>query len=158
MVLKVLHSICLKIWKAQQWTEDLKWSILLPVHKKGSIKECSNHWTVVLISHASNIMLKIPQASLQHYVNIEIPDVQALFSKGRGARDRISNICWNIEKAREFQKNIYFIDLTKLCGSQQSGKLLRRWEYKTKLTCLLRNLYAVQKATVRSRRGMINWF
>ena len=103
-------------------------------------------------------MLKILQARLQHYVNLELPDVQAGFRKGIGTRDQIGNICWNIEIAREFQKNICFIDLTKLCGSQQSGKFFRRWAYQNNITCLLRNLYAVQKATVRSRRGTINWF
>ena len=103
-------------------------------------------------------MIKIFQARLQHYVNLEFPDVQAEFRKGRGTRDQIGNICWNIEKAREFQKIICFIDLTKQCGSQHSGKFLMRWEYQTNLTCLLRNLYAVQKATGRSRQGKINWF
>jgi len=111
-----------------------------------------------LISSASKVMPKILQARLQHYVNLELPDVQAGFRKGRGTRDQIGNICWNIEKLREFQKNICFIDFTKLCGSQQSGKLLRRWAYQTNLTPLLRNLYAVQKATVISRQGTINWF
>ena len=95
---------------------------------------------------------------LQDYVNPEIPDVHAAFRKVRGTRDQIANICWNIEKVREFQKNICFIDLTKQCGSQQIGKLLRRWAYLTNLTHLMRNLYAVQKAAVRSREGTINWF
>ena len=111
-----------------------------------------------LISHASKVILKILQASLQQYVNREVPDVQARFRKGRGTKDQIANICWNIEKAREFQKNICFIDLTKLCRSQQSGKFLRRWAYQTNLTCLLRNLCTVQRTTVRSRQGTINWF
>ena len=102
-------------------------------------------------------MLKILQARLQHYVNLELSDVQAGFRKGRGTRDQIGNICWNIEKASEFQKNICFINLTRLCGPQQSGNFLRRWEYQTNLTCPLRNLYAVQTATVRSRKGTINW-
>ena len=156
--IKVLHSICLTIWKSQQWPEDRKRSILIPIPKKDSIKECSSHWTGALISSAHKIMLKILQARLQYYVNLELPDVQGGFRKGRGTRDQIGNICWNIEKAREFQKIICFIDLTKLCGSQHSGKFLMRWEYQTNLTCLLRNLYAVQKATVRSRQRKINWF
>ena len=156
--IKVLHSICLKIWKSQQWPEDRKRSVLIPVPKKGSTKECSSHWTGALISHLSNDMLKILQARLQHYVNPELPDVQARFRKGTETRDQIANICWNIEKASEFQKNICFIDLTKLCGSQQSGKFFRRWAYQINITCLLRNWYAVQKATVRSRQGTINWF
>ena len=103
-------------------------------------------------------MIKIFQARLQHYVNPEVPDVHAAFRKGRGTRDQIGNICWNIEKAGKFQKNFCFIDLTKLCGSQQSGKFFRRWAYQINITRLLRNWYAVQKATVRSRQGTINWF
>ena len=148
----------LKIWKSQQWPEDWKKSILILVPKKDIVKEFSSHWTGALISNASKVMLKIFQARLQHYVNLELPDVQAGFRKGRWTRDQIGNICWNIEKAREFQKIVCFIDLTEQCGSQQSGKLLMRWEYQTNLTCLLRNLYAVQKARVRSRKGKINWF
>ena len=131
---------------------------LVPIPKKGSTKECSSHWTVAIISSASKVMLKTLQARLQHYVNLELPDVQAGFRKGRGTRDQIGNICCNIGIPREFQKNICFIDLTRLCGSQQSGKFLRRWEYQLNFTWLLRNLYAVQKATVRGRQGTINWF
>ena len=86
-------------------------------------------------------------------MNLELPDVQAAFRKVRETRSQIANSCWNIEKVREFQKNICFIDLTKQCGSQQIGKLLRRWEYQNNLTCLLRNLFAVQNATVRGRQG-----
>ena len=103
-------------------------------------------------------MIKIFQARLQNYVNLELPGVQAGFRKGRGTWGQISNICWNIEIAREFQKIICFIDFIKLGGSLQSGKFLRRCEYQTNLTCLLRKLYAVWKATVRSRQGTINWF
>ena len=156
--IKVVHLISQKIWKSQQWPEDWKRSILIPVPKKDIVKECSSHWTDALISRAGKVMIKIFQARLQHYVNLELPDVQAGFRKGRRTRDQIGNICWNIKKAREFQKIVCFIDLTKLCGSQHSGKFLMRWEYQTNLTCLLRNLYAVQKATVRSRQGKINWF
>ena len=96
------------IWKTQQWPQDWKSSVFIPIPKKGSAKECSNYCTIALISHASEVMLKILQARLQQYVNHEIPDVQAGFRKGRGARDEIANIRWIIEKAREFQKNIYF--------------------------------------------------
>ena len=102
-------------------------------------------------------MLKILQTRLHQYVNCEITDVQVGFRKGRGTRDQISNMYWIIEKGSKFQKNICFIDLTKLCGSQHSGKFFRRWAYQN-ITCLLTNLYAVQKATVRSRQGTINWF
>ena len=99
-------------------------SVFIPIPKKGSAKECSNYDTIALISHASKVMLKILQASLQQYVNRELPDVQAGFRKGRGTRDQIANIRWIMEKAREFQKNIYlcFIDYAKAfdCGSQES--------------------------------------
>ena len=105
---KVLHSICQQIWKTQQWPQDWKRSVFILIPKKCNDKECSNYHTIVLISHASKVMLKILQARLQQYVNCEFPDVQAGFRKGRGTRDQIANICWIIEKAREFQKNIYF--------------------------------------------------
>ena len=105
---KVLHSICQQIWKTQQWPQDWKRSVFIPFPKKGNAKECSNYCTIALISHAKKVMLKILQARLQQYVNHELPDVQAGFQKGRGTRDQIATICWIIEKAREFQKNIYF--------------------------------------------------
>ena len=106
--MKVLHSICQQIWKTQQWPLHWKRSVFIPVPKKGNAKECSNYHTIALISHASKVMLKILQARLQQYVNRELPDVQAGFRKGRGTRDQIATICWIMEKAREFQKNIYF--------------------------------------------------
>ena len=112
IAVKVLHSICQQIWKTQQWPEDWKRSVFIPVPKKGSAKECLNR-TVALISHASKVMLKILQARLQQYVNYELPDVQAGFRKGRGTRDQIASIRWIIKKAREFQKNICFIAYTK---------------------------------------------
>ena len=96
---KVLHSICQQIWKTQQWPQDWKTSVFIPIPKKGNAKECSNYHTVVLISHASKVILKILQAKLQQYVNCELPDVQAGFRKGRGTRDQIANIRWIIEKA-----------------------------------------------------------
>ena len=105
---KVLHTICQQIWKTQQWPQDWKRSVFIPIPKKGNAKECSNHRTIALISHASKVMLKILQARLQQYVNHEIPDVQAEFIKGRGTRDQIANIRWIIKKAREFQNNICF--------------------------------------------------
>ena len=105
---KVLHSICQQIWKTQQWPQDWKRSVFIPIPKKGNAKECLNYHTVALISHASKVMLKILQARLQQYMNHELPDVQAGFRKGRGTRNQITNICWIIEKAREFQKYIYF--------------------------------------------------
>ena len=105
---KVLHSICQQIWKTQQWPQDWKRSVFIPIPKKGNAKECSNYCTVALISHASKVMLKILQARLQQYVKCELPDVQAGFRKGRGIKDQTVNIFWNTAKAREFQKNIYF--------------------------------------------------
>ena len=118
---KVLHSICWQIWKTQQWPQDWKRSAFIPIPKKGNVKEHSNYRTIALISHASKIMLKILQARLQQYVNRKLPDVLAGFRKGRRIRDQIANICWIMEKAREFLKNIYFcfIDYAKaFCGSQ----------------------------------------
>ena len=106
--MKVLHSICQHIWKTQQWPQDWKRSFFIPVPKKGNVKECSNYCTIVLISHGSKVMLKILQVRLQQYMNQELPDFQAGFRKDRGTRDQIANIHLILEKAREFQKNIYF--------------------------------------------------
>ena len=115
----------------------LEKSVFIPIPKKGNAKECSNYRTITLISHTSKVMLKILQARLQHYVNRELPDVQAGFRKGRGTRDQIANICFIIEKAIKFQINTYFclIDYAKAFdyGSQQTGKFLKRWEYQTTL-------------------------
>ena len=105
---KVLHSICQQIWKTQQWPQNCKRPVFIPIPKKGRVKECSNYGIIALISHANKVMLKILQIRLQQYMNCELPDVQAGFRKGRGTRDQIANIRWVIEKAREFQKNIYF--------------------------------------------------
>ena len=107
---KVLHSICQQIWKTQQWPEDWKRSVFIPIPKKGNAKICSNYRTIALISHTSKVLLKILQARLQQYMNQELPDVQAGFRKSRGTRDQIANRI--IEKAREFQKNIYFCFMT----------------------------------------------
>ena len=104
---KVLHSICQQIWKTQQWPQEWKRSVFIPIPKKGNAKECSNYHTIVLISHTNKLMLKILQARLQQYVNHELPDVQATFRKGRGTRDQIANICWIMEKARAFQKKTH---------------------------------------------------
>ena len=114
--MKVLHSIYQQIWKTQQWPQDWKRSVFIPIPKKGNPKGCSNYLTIALISHASKVMLKILQARLLPYMNCEWPDVQAGFRKCRGTRDQIANICWIIEKTREFQKNIYFcfIDYAKV--------------------------------------------
>jgi len=118
----VLHSICQQIWKTQQRPQDWKKSVFIPIPKKGNAKECSTYHTIALISHASKVMLK---ARLQQYVNRELPDVQAGFRKGRGTRDQIANIHCIIEKAREFQKNIYFcfIDYAKAFDCVDHNKL-----------------------------------
>ena len=124
-------------------------------------KECSNYRTIALISHASKVILKILQARLQPYVNSELPDVQAGFRKGRGTRDQIANIRWIIEKAKEFQKNIYFcfIDHVKaFVWITINWKILKAMGIPDHLTCLLRNLYAGQEATVRSGHGTTDWF
>ena len=122
---KVLHSLCLQIWKTQQWPQDWKRSVFIPIAKKGNAKECSNYHTIVLILHTSKVMFKILQTRLQQYLNQEIPDVQAGFREGRGTRDQTANICWIIEKAIQFQKNIYscFIDCPKAFDYVDHNKL-----------------------------------
>ena len=122
---KALHSICQQIWKTQQWPQDWKRSVFIPIPKKGNAKECLNCCTMAHISHTSKVMLKILQARLQQYMNGELPDVQAGFRKGKGTRDQIANIRWIIEKTREFQKNIYFcfIDYTKAFDCVNHNKL-----------------------------------
>ena len=100
--MKVLHSICQQIWKTQQWPQNWKRSVFIPIPKKNNAKQCSNYRTIALTSHASKVMLKILQARLQQYLNQDLSDVQAGFRKGRRMRDQIANICWIIEKAKEF--------------------------------------------------------
>ena len=127
------------IWNTQQWPEDWKRSVFIPIPKKSNAKECSNYCTIALISHTSKVMLKIPHAGLQQYVNRELPDVQAGFRKGRGTRDQIASIywiIWIIKKAREFQKNIYFyfIDYAKIFDCVDHNKLWKSFqerEYRT---------------------------
>ena len=144
---KVLHSICLQIWNTQKWPQDRKNSVFIPIPKKGNAKQCSNYCTIALISHASKVVLKILQARLQQYVKCELPNALAGFRKGRGMRDQTANICWIIEKAREFQKNICFIDYAKAfdcVGHNKLWKILKERGIPDHLTCLLRNLYAGQ--------------
>ena len=114
-----------EIWKTQQWPQDWKNSVFIPIPKKGNTKECSNYHTIALISHDSKVIIKIMQARLQQYMNRELPDVQAHFRKGRGTRDQIANIRWIIKKASEFQKNIYFyvIDYAKAFDCVAHNKL-----------------------------------
>ena len=143
---KVLHSICQEIWKIQPWLQYWKSSVFIPIPKKGNAKECSNYHIIAVISHASKVMLKILQARLQKYVNHELPDVQDGFRKGRGTRDQIANICWIIEKAIEFQKNIYFcfIDYAIVLFEcvDKLWEILKEMGIPDDLTYLLRNLYA----------------
>ena len=156
---KVLHSICQQIWKTQQWPQDWKRSVFVPIPKKGNVKECSNYRTIALISHASKIMLKILQARLQQHVNHELPDVQAGFRKGQGTRNQIANVCWIIEKARVFQKNIYFCFIVYDCVDHNKlWKILKEMGIPDHLTCLLKNLCAGQEATARTGHGTTDWF
>ena len=159
----LLYSIYQQIWKTQQWPQEWKWSVFTLIPKKGDAKECSNYCTLALTSHTNKVMLKIVQARFQWYVNWKLLDVQAGFRKGRETRDQIANIRWLIQKARVFQKNIYFcfidyakafdcVDHNKLC------KILQGMGIPDHLTCLLRNLYAGQEATVRTGHGTTDWF
>ena len=161
--LKVLYSICQQIWKTQQWPQDWKRSVFIPIPKKGNAKECSNYHTIAFISHTRKVMLEILQVRLQQYVNQELPDVQAGFRNGRGTRDHITNICWIIKKVRELQENINFcfIDYAKAFDCVDHNKLwkiLKEMGISDHLTCLLRNLYAGQVETVRTGHGTIDWF
>ena len=149
--MKVLHSICQQIWKTQ-WPQDWKRSVFIPIPKKGNAKKCSNYCTIVLISHTSKVMLQILQAGLQQYMKHELSDFQAELRTCRGTRDQITNVCWIIEKAREFHKNIYFcfIDYAKAFDCMAHNKLwkiLQEMGIPDHLTCLLRNLYAGQVKT-----------
>ena len=134
----MLHSICQQIWKTQQWPQDWIRSDFITILKKGNVKECSNYRTIALISHTNRLMLKILQARLQQYVNCEPPDVQAGFRKGTGIRNQIANIYWIVEKASEFQTNIYFCLLTTpkpltVLIKTNCGKFFKRWEYQITL-------------------------
>ena len=161
-----------KSWKMMLW----KCCINMPANLENSAvatglakvsfhsnpKECSNYHTIVLLSHASKVMLKILQARLQQYVNCELPDTQAGFRKGRGTRNQIANIHWIIKKGREFQKNTFFcfVDYAKAfdCADHNElWKILQELGIPNHLTCLLRNLYAGQEATVRTGHGPTAW-
>ena len=165
---KVPHSICQQIWKTQQWPQDRKRSVFILIPKKGNAKKYLNY-TIALISHASKVVLRILQARLQQYVNRELLDVQVGFRKGRGTRGQMANTLWIIEKARKFQKNIYFwfIDYAKAFDCVDHNKLwkihsffflkiLEEMGLPDHLICLLRNLYAVQVAIVRTRYGTMD--
>ena len=146
-----LYPLRREVWKR---------SVFIPIPKKSKSKECSNYCTIALISHARKVMLKILQARLQQYLNQELPELRAGFRKGRRTRDQIANICWITKKAREFQKNICFVDYTKAIDCvdhRKLWKILKEMGILDHLTCL-RNLYAGQEATVRTRHGTTDWF
>ena len=133
---KVLQSICQQIWKTQQWPQDWKRSVFIPITKKGNGKECSNYHTTALISHTSKVMFKILQARLQQYVNHELPDVQAGFRKGRGTRDQIANIHWSSKRQKSSRKTSISALLTMpkpltVWITINCGKFWKRWEYQT---------------------------
>ena len=145
----MLHSVCQQICKTQQWPQDWKRSVFIPILKRGNAKECSNYCTVVLISHASDVMLEILQTRLQQDVNQELPDVQAGFQRGRGTRDQVASIHWIMEKAKEFQKSIYFyfIDYTKnfVWITTNCGTFLKWWKYQPTLLVFWETCMQVKK-------------
>ena len=155
----MLHSICQQIWKTQQWPQDWKRSLFIPIPKKGNAKECSNCHTIALISHASKVMLKVLQARLQQYANREM--FKVVLEKAEEP-DQIANICWIIEKARVTEKHLLLLywlcQSLWLCGSQKIVEILKETGIPDHLTCLLRNLYAGQEATVRTGHGTTDWF
>ena len=134
--MKVLHSTCQQIWKTQQWPQDWKRSVFIPIPKKGKARECSNYHTTALISHASKVMLRILQTRLRQNVNCELPDVQDGFRKGRGTRDQSANICWIIkkqERSKETSTSALLTMPTPLTVwiTTNCGKFLKRWEHQT---------------------------
>ena len=135
----MLHTTCQQIWKTQLWPQEWKESVFIPIPKKGDAKECSNYYTIALISHTSKVMLKILQAKLQQYVNHELPDVQAGFRKARGTRDQIANIGWVIEKQESSRKTSIFALLTMqkpvtVWITTNCEKFLKKWGNQTVLT------------------------
>ena len=158
----MLHSICQQIWKTQQWPQDWKNSVFIPIPKKGNAKECSNYRTIAFISHTSKVMLKILQARLQQYMNQELPDVQAGFRQGGGTRDQIANIHWIIKKQESSRKSSTSALLTMpkplTVWITTNWKILQEMGIPDHMTCLLRNLYAGQETTVRTGHGTTGWF
>ena len=147
---KVLHSICQQIWKTQQWPQDWKRSVFIPIPKKGNVKECSNYHTTALTSHASKVMLKFLQARIQQYVNWECPDVQAGFRKGRGTRDQIANICWIFKKQESYRKTSTSASLTmpkplSVLITTNCRKFLKRWECQATLPAFWETCIQVKK-------------
>jgi len=161
---KVLQSVCQQIWKTQQWPQDWKRSVFIPIPKKGNGKECSNCHTIALISQARKLMLKILQARLQQYMNRELPDVQAGFKKGRGTTDQIANIHWIIKKKKkkripeEHRRTSISALLTLTVWKTTNWKILQEMGIPDHPTCLLRKLYAGLETTVRTGHGTMDWF
>ena len=151
--MKFLHSICQQDWKTQQWSQDWKRSVFIPIPKKDNAKECSNYCALLLISYASKVMLKFLQARLQQYMNQELSEVQTGYRNDRGTRDQIANIHWILKKAREFHKNIpfCFTDYAKTFDCVDYNKILKDIIVPDNLICLPRNLYVSQEATIRTR-------
>ena len=161
--MKVLQSICQQVWKTQQWPQEWKRSVFIPIPKRGNAKACSNYHTLELISQASKVVFKILQARLQQYVNHELSDVQARFRKGRGISYQIDNICWIIEKARDFQRNIHFCFFLTMPKPLTmwitiNWKILKEMGITDHLIFLLRNLCAGQEAKIRTGHGTTDWF
>ena len=158
----MLHSVCQQIWETQQWPQDWKRLVFILIPKKGNVKECSNYHTVALISHTSKVMFKILQARLQPYLNHELSDVQAGFRKGRGTRNLIVSNHWIHRKSKGIPEKhlllLYWLHQSLvLCGSQQTGKFLKRWEYQTTWPVSCKNLCPGQEATVRTGHGTTHW-
>ena len=157
-----MHSKCQQIWKTQQWAQDWKRSVFIPIPKKGNARDCSNYHTIALISHGSKVMPKILQARLQQYVNHELPDVQAVFRKGRGTRNQIATSAGSSKKQESSRKT----STSALLNMPKSltvwitinWKILKEMGIPDHLTCLLRNLYADQEATVRTGHWTTDWF
>ena len=160
--MEVLHSICQPIWKTQQWPQDWKRSVFIPVPKKGYAKECSNYCTISLISHASKVMLKILQARLQQYVNVNVQMFKLVLEKAEEPEIKLPTFAGS-RKHESSRKNIYFclIDYAKAFGCvdhKKLWKILREMGIPDHLICLLRNQYAGQEATVRTGHGTMDWF
>ena len=160
MLLKCSTQYASKFGKLGSGHRTGKGPVFIPIPKKGNAKECSDYLTIALISHASKVMLKILQATLQQYMNREFPGVQAGFRKGRGTRDQIANICWIIEKQENFRKTSTSSTMLKslTVWIATNWKILKEMRIPDHLTCLLRNLHAGQEATFRTRYGTMDWF
>ena len=161
--MKVLYSICQQIWKTQQWPQDCKRSVFISIPQKGNVKECSNYCTIAFISHASRVMLSILQARLQQYVNHELPDVQSGFRKGRGTKEiKLPSSAGSSRKEESSRKTSISALLTMpkplTVWITTDWKILKENGIPDHLTCLLRNLYAGQEATVRTGHGTADWF